>query len=653
MNNLSLETLKQLVTNAYKLCREGRLLELSTSQLAHTSLVEDCFLSNVPVSPDVRGGTLQSILHWATDRLRPSGKHSWVAYQWRLYNTIYYFYFEHVRIAELAERMAIAEQTLYQIRGEAMATIARVLQAELQTPSNLAGRKHYVIANRYARLSADQQLILRLLAAFQQGMPSKLLHQLAAQNNATHIQQAIHQLVASNWIVTNERGTELLLQPEVSHDLLTRLTPTERSTWHQAIGDYFVARRRYFEAAQHYFSADLPQTAAQICIDHYQAIVADLRVDDLLKLIGEIHPSDLEESIWVRLKVIAGDAAYLLEDVDTALREYQQALSATDLSIKALAYYRRAKVLEVRSSDEALASYAYCIQLLERLKPIDPLIVQVYINRAFFCIEQERHITRSENDLQRAAQLIEPTARADWSHLHNAWLMLSILKGEWEKAIEHGQQAWLAANEIHNVDRMLHTSHNIGQLYARLGRFEQALPYLEQSLKLAREVGNRHREGLSLKSIGNGKFMLEAYVEAEQLYQAAYAIFIEVGNDNWKAHTCYDLAEVYAELGDQVAMQRYFEEGSQIAHAAGDVRLIEEFESFGRNHQSLFTKLNPRQQAALDHIKANGKITNKQYQRINDVSARQALRDLQELEESGILIKLGRGRATHYRLINT
>ena len=106
---ISEASLKQQLTDAYKLCREGRLLELATLSLAQTPLVEQCFLQGVPVNADVRGRTLQSVLYWAALQLQPGGSQSWLDYQWRLYNTVIYFYFERMRVAELAERMAIAE----------------------------------------------------------------------------------------------------------------------------------------------------------------------------------------------------------------------------------------------------------------------------------------------------------------------------------------------------------------------------------------------------------------------------------------------------------------------------------------------------------------------------------------------------------------
>lgn len=646
----SIESIKQQLTDAYKLCREGRILELSTSPLAHTPLVEDCFLQDVPVTPEVRGSTLQSVLRWAAQRLQPGGQHSWIAYQWRLYNTVIYFYFERMRVAELAERMAIAEQTLYQVRSSAMEAVARVLLGEWETPRDLSGRKRSAIADRYQLYTADQQLILRLLAAFQQGMPSKLLHKLAAQSDVADIQTQIHHIVSTNWVVTNERGSELLLHRDVRRYLLTRLTPDERTAWHRQMGDYFVQRQQYFEAAQHYFSAELPQKSADVFIDHYTAIVNDLQVEEMLQLISELHPSDVKKETWSRLKVVAGDGAFLLEDINTALAEYQQALSAPQIDVKALAYYRRAKVLELQNTDEAIAHYAYCIQLLEAAPVANPLLVRVYIDRAILLLEERADTVQASSDLENAERIIEPHVRSDWSDLHSAWFRLEIQRQEWDSAIDHGQQAWLAANELGDIVRLMRSAHNLGMTYARLGRLDEADPYLTRSLELALELGNRQTAAASSKTIGGTLFMRGAFAAAEQRYLEAYAIFVELGNNNWQAHTCYDLAEVYAELGNSAEMQRYFDEGKALADAAGDMALVEAFAEFGRSHQSHFSTLTPRQLTCLNHIKKQGKITNKQYQELNDVSPRQALRDLQEMEALGLLEKAGKGRATHYRI---
>lgn len=64
-----------------------------------------------------------------------------------------------------------------------------------------------------------------------------------------------------------------------------------------------------------------------------------------------------------------------------------------------------------------------------------------------------------------------------------------------------------------------------------------------------------------------------------------------------------------------------------------------------------FTKqgLNERQIKAVLLVKKNGKITNSEYQKLNHVSDRTALRDIEELTEIGILLKEGEKKGTYYR----
>ena len=61
--------------------------------------------------------------------------------------------------------------------------------------------------------------------------------------------------------------------------------------------------------------------------------------------------------------------------------------------------------------------------------------------------------------------------------------------------------------------------------------------------------------------------------------------------------------------------------------------------------------LNERQKKAVQHIKTCGQIGNTEYQDMANVAKRTAHRDLAELVEKGVLIKIGtRGKGTHYLL---
>lgn len=62
-------------------------------------------------------------------------------------------------------------------------------------------------------------------------------------------------------------------------------------------------------------------------------------------------------------------------------------------------------------------------------------------------------------------------------------------------------------------------------------------------------------------------------------------------------------------------------------------------------------RLNERQIQAIAFVKANGRITNADYQRVTGASRKTASRDLDELMNKKILSRRGAKRGTHYILV--
>ena len=60
--------------------------------------------------------------------------------------------------------------------------------------------------------------------------------------------------------------------------------------------------------------------------------------------------------------------------------------------------------------------------------------------------------------------------------------------------------------------------------------------------------------------------------------------------------------------------------------------------------------LNERQVEAVLYVGEHGRITNREYQALCEVSYDTAHRDLRELVERGLIERRGRGRSTHYVL---
>ena len=68
------------------------------------------------------------------------------------------------------------------------------------------------------------------------------------------------------------------------------------------------------------------------------------------------------------------------------------------------------------------------------------------------------------------------------------------------------------------------------------------------------------------------------------------------------------------------------------------------------DEQLLKLGLSTRQLNAIHFVREKGKITNKEYQDINETSDRTALRDLDNLTELNIFIKEGEKKGTFYKL---
>lgn len=672
--NMSHAEFEKMISDVLKLARDGDVLALSTMPLAHASLVDDCFFLGEPVSSDARGRAIQSLLTWAVDRLRPSGERSWVANVWRNYNILHAFYIEGGRASALAEKMAISEQTLYQSRPQAIANVAQILREEIQSPTDKQNRQRYALTARYGRHTKDEQALLRIASVFIRSTPVSLLHNLYEQlvdtnGDAPNLQTGIHQLIGHSLLVGNDAGTEVALRPEMRTFLRTLLVPVEREKLHRAAAEYYLQQQEYLEAARQLRTAGVYESAAQILIDYQRKLFDNLQIEELAELVGEFQRTELSLDIWARLKIVAGEIAEFSKEIDLALSEYQHALAAPDIQIKALAYYRRARAFERQNVGESLAHYGYAIRLVEEVvqgestlgvphtdehqQPLKQLLAQMYIGRAWIYIQMQPDPIKAAADLRQSENLTLEHNRLAWAELHNAYGSFYENENDLEQATQHYRQAWLAANEVQDLARMTNTAHNLGGALSEQGDIEQALHYLQQSLALSSKSNNRQVQGACHLSIGACYFWQNQFAEAIKDYMAARIIAEETGNHALQMRADCNLAEAYAELPDLPMARHYFEQGYAQAQMLKDEGSIRDFlalaESYPNLQQSQNTNhLNERQRQALLHIQTHGQITNRGYQELTEVSQKQAVRDLNEMMELGLIERRGKGRSTHY-----
>lgn len=642
---------QQQISDGFKYVREGRILELSALPLAQTQLVTDCLLTGHPVTPDIRGRTFRSILRWATDRLKPGGEHDWFAVEWRNFNILNFFYFEGFKVAELAEKIGVADQTLYLLRSEAIVAVTQVLLEEIKNPVDGKRRKNYALDDQYKLQTNNARKILRLLTAFGQSMPYRLINSVLRVENQKDLIQSLSELVNSGLMISDSTFSTVLVHPETTDFLALQLSSTEREEWHDLIADFFLAQENFIEAATHYKRANKPQKSANILLEKHEAIINDMHIDDLQQLIGSIKRGELDEDSWVRIQLLNGDNLKLMGNLEGAINAYQKALSAESIPLKAQAYYQRAMALFLTNLDEALAHYNYCIKLLDGERIDQNLLGQAYLGQANVYLH-ENQLDIAEESLHKATSIIDESNREIFSYLQSAWTRLSTKRNDLKKAASHGQQAWLAASEIGDLVRMAEMSYNLGVIYAQLGDFEKSSDYIEKSSDIAKETGNLEVLAINRKTLGGLHFVQKDFDNAIKEYTVAWEMLTEMRNSNWQTHTAYDLAEVYGEVGNVASFWEFYNQGLALAEEFGYSSLIEEFhalkEKFGF-HNNL-EKLNDRQMLIIHHLRQHEKITNREFQALAELSPRQALRDLQDLVEQGLIDKVGKGRSVHYKL---
>ena len=123
-----------------------------------------------------------------------------------------------------------------------------------------------------------------------------------------------------------------------------------------------------------------------------------------------------------------------------------------------------------------------------------------------------------------------------------------------------------------------------------------------------------------------------------------------------------DISNAFFRIGYIEAWGRGIRKMNEQCAAAGLPQPLYYYESSGVwvvfrkdlfNEEDLQAKgLNPRQIKAVMYVKEKGKITNKEYQEINQVSKRTANTDLADLvDKYGLLENFGVGAGSHYKLI--
>jgi len=111
---------------------------------------------------------------------------------------------------------------------------------------------------------------------------------------------------------------------------------------------------------------------------------------------------------------------------------------------------------------------------------------------------------------------------------------------------------------------------SLGNAYDRLGKYEKAIDYHEQSLEIKRETGNRLGEGLSYGNLGLTYDRLGDYDKAIKYHNQALNIAREIGDRYGESVSLGNLGFTYHSLGEPLKAIEYDEEYLKISREIGN-----------------------------------------------------------------------------------
>ena len=143
-------------------------------------------------------------------------------------------------------------------------------------------------------------------------------------------------------------------------------------------------------------------------------------------------------------------------------------------------------------------------------------------------------------------------------------------QGDYPRALEWLEQARIEFAASKESAGLSETLVEIGIVYYHQGNLAPANTHLEESVRLARRLGDRQRMALALHNLGNVAFDQGDYTTTRIRYEESLAIRREIGDRVGIAGTLNNLGILASYQGDYVATKALYEESLAIRREIGD-----------------------------------------------------------------------------------
>ncbi|MBW4653748.1 MAG: CHAT domain-containing protein [Kaiparowitsia implicata GSE-PSE-MK54-09C] len=142
--------------------------------------------------------------------------------------------------------------------------------------------------------------------------------------------------------------------------------------------------------------------------------------------------------------------------------------------------------------------------------------------------------------------------------------------GQYQEAIALYEQSLAIAREIGDRQGESNALGNLGNAYLSLDQYQQAIDFYEQSLVIAREISDRRGEGSALNSLGIAYVALGQYQQAIDFHEQSLAITRVIGNRSGEGNSLGGLGNSYFGMGQYQQAIDYYEQQLGITREIGN-----------------------------------------------------------------------------------
>jgi adenylate cyclase len=327
---------------------------------------------------------------------------------------------------------------------------------------------------------------------------------------------------------------------------------------------------------------------------YYPSLGAENVVRDHLAELSQLDLTPLDtpdpELAYLFKHIVTQEVAY--ESISYTTRAqlhellalYLEETYSNDLYLDALAYhYSRSNNLTKKreylrkSGDVARAVYAnttalnYYGQALEA-SPNPQEAIDLHMNAGTLHQligerKQAREHFQQALQLATVSQLVPKIIESEIK-LGVTW----TVQADYFPALEWLEKAYAHAVQENDLYGLCDALNEIGIVHWRLANFDQSTEYFQQSVDLARRLGDKKRESYALSMIAQIRAATGKIAEAREIFEASLALAKEINDIRRIAGIAnnYALANYYQ--GDYATAQKLLEESLEIVREVGDKR---------------------------------------------------------------------------------